>query len=89
MNRPQQYERLAEILKAKNELLSELEALTWVEVLWEDFETTLARAGEKYPGEAKSFQYVVQQIDAYGAQLHLFQTRNEKFKHLMSKRDLH
>ncbi|QUE86110.1 YfhJ family protein [Exiguobacterium alkaliphilum] len=56
MNRSEQYERLAEILKAKNDVLSELEALTWVEVLWEDFETTLARAGEPYPGEAKSFQ---------------------------------
>ncbi|OGX78490.1 hypothetical protein EVJ27_12020 [Exiguobacterium sp. SH3S2] len=89
MNRSDQYKRLAEILRDKNDLLNEDEALTWVEVLWEDFETTLARAGEPYPGEAKSFQYVVQQIDAYGAQLHLFQTKNEKFKHLISKRDLH
>ncbi|TCI67166.1 hypothetical protein EVJ22_14555 [Exiguobacterium sp. SH0S7] len=89
MNRSDQYKRLAEILRDKNDLLNEDEALTWVEVLWEDFETTLARAGEAYPGEAKSFQYVVQQIDAYGAQLHLFQTKNEKFKHLISKRDLH
>ncbi|TCI50231.1 hypothetical protein EVJ30_13405 [Exiguobacterium sp. SH5S13] len=89
MNRSDQYKRLAEILRDKNDLLNEDEALTWVEVLWEDFEATLARAGEPYPGEAKSFQYVVQQIDAYGAQLHLFQTKNEKFKHLISKRDLH
>lgn len=89
MNRSDQYKRLAEILKINNDLLTDEEALTWVEVLWEDFETTLARAGEPYPGEAKSFQYVVQQIEAYGAQLHLFQTKNEKFKHLMSKRDLH
>ncbi|EPE61952.1 hypothetical protein L479_01653 [Exiguobacterium sp. S17] len=89
MNRSDQYKRLAEILRDKNDLLNEDEALTWVEVLWEDFETTLARAGEPYPGEAKSFQYVVQQIDAYGTQLHLFQTKNEKFKHLISKRDLH
>lgn len=89
MNRTNQYERLAVLLKDKNNVLSDLEALTWVEVLWEDFETTLARAGQPYPGEAKSFQYVVQQIDAYGDQLHLFRTKNEKFKHLMSLRDIH
>ncbi|MGI1822433.1 YfhJ family protein [Exiguobacterium sp. TRN 1102] len=89
MNRNEQYERLAVILKEKNDVLNDSEAVTWVEVLWEDFETSLAKAGEPYPGEAKAFQYVIQQIDAYGSQLHLFQTKNEKFKHLMSERNLH
>jgi hypothetical protein len=36
------YERLAKLLLEKNEMLSYHQARTWVELMWEDFETTAA-----------------------------------------------
>lgn len=45
------YRRLSELLLEKNPQLTEEEARTWVELLWEDFETTYAKAGRKYRGK--------------------------------------
>jgi len=87
-NREQALQQLAEELLQVNEVLTPEEALTWVEVLWEDFEATLARAGEKYQGEAVAVHFVEQQIKQYGAMLHRFNTTNEKFKHLMTGRNV-
>ncbi|OIN66185.1 hypothetical protein BLD48_11530 [Exiguobacterium sp. KRL4] len=86
-NRSEALKGLAAELQHVNETLTPLEALTWVEVLWEDFEATLARAGEKYQGEAVAVRFVQQQIKQHGAMLHRFNTTNEKFKHLMIGRD--
>lgn len=85
--RMNEMERLALELKAVNEVLTPAEALTWIEVLWEDFEATRARAGEKYQGEAVAVHYVEQQIKQHGAVLHRFNTTNEKFVHLMTGRE--
>ncbi len=87
-NRTAALEQLAGELQAVNPVLTPIEALTWVEVLWEDFEATLARAGEKYQGEAVAVRFVEQQIKQHGAMLHRFNTSNEKFKHLMLGRDI-
>ncbi|WP_159173889.1 YfhJ family protein [Exiguobacterium oxidotolerans] len=87
-NRTAALEKLAGELQAVNPVLTPIEALTWVEVLWEDFEATLARAGEKYQGEAVAVRFVEQQIKQHGAMLHRFNTSNEKFKHLMLGRDV-
>lgn len=87
-NREQALQQLAEELLQVNEVLIPEEALTWVEVLWEDFEATLARAGEKYQGEAVAVHFVEQQIKQHGAMLHRFNTTNEKFKHLMTGRNI-
>ncbi|MGI1805673.1 YfhJ family protein [Exiguobacterium sp. TDN 0502] len=87
-NREQALQQLSEELLQVNEVLTPEEALTWVEVLWEDFEATLARAGEKYQGEAVAFHFVEQQIKQHGAMLHRFNTTNEKFKHLMTGRNV-
>lgn len=87
-NRTAALEQLARELQAVNPVLTPIEALTWVEVLWEDFEATLARAGEKYQGEAVAVRFVEQQIKQHGAMLHRFNTSNEKFKHLMLGRDV-
>ncbi|QNR20286.1 hypothetical protein HNY42_04765 [Exiguobacterium sp. Helios] len=86
-NRSEALKGLSEELQEVNETLTPLEALTWVEVLWEDFEATLARAGEKYQGEAVAVHFVQQQIKQHGSMLHRFNTTNEKFKHLMIGRD--
>lgn len=87
-NREQALQQLAEELLQVNEVLTPEEALTWVEVLWEDFEATLARAGEKYQGEAVAVHFVEQQIKQHGAMLHRFNTTNEKFQHLMTGRNV-
>ena len=86
-NRTEALNELAEELQKVNETLTPLEALTWVEVLWEDFEATLAKAGEKYQGEAVAVRFVQQQIKQHGPMLHRFNTTNDKFKHLMIGRD--
>ena len=86
-NRTEALNGLAEELQEVNETLTPLEALTWVEVLWEDFEATLAKAGKKYQGEAVAVRFVRQQIKQHGSMLHRFNTTNEKFKHLMIGRD--
>ncbi len=39
------FHQLAEALLEKNGQLNYEEARTWVEILWEDFETTRAKAG--------------------------------------------
>jgi hypothetical protein len=87
-NRELALKQLAEDLLQVNDVLTPDEALTWVEVLWEDFEATLARAGEKYQGEAGAVHFVEQQIKQHGAMLHRFNTTNEKFKHLMTGRNV-
>ena len=45
------YERLTSLLMEKNPRLSYKRARTWVELFWEDFETTYAKAGREYQGK--------------------------------------
>lgn len=73
--------KLAEVLLEKNSRLSYHQALTWVELLWDDFETTRARAGWKYEGSAVTERIVRQWINAYGDKLHEFAATNPKYKH--------
>ena len=44
----EEIQRLAEELHQKNPSLTLLEARSWVELLWEDFKSTRAKAGRKY-----------------------------------------
>ncbi|MBO8157809.1 MAG: hypothetical protein H0Z32_15390 [Bacillaceae bacterium] len=64
------FRRLTKELQLLNEQLSELEARTWVELLWEDFETTRARAGREYKGKEMTEQIVRQWVHNYGPRLH-------------------
>ena len=74
------HDRLARILLEKNHHLSYQKALTWVELLWEDFETTSAKAGRKYLGSEVTEKVVRQWIDYYGDKLHDFVAKNPKYK---------
>lgn len=76
-------ERLAEILAEKNPHLTYGQALTWVELLWDDFETTYAKAGREYKGSEMTERIVRQWIENYGDRLHEFVAINPKFKHLL------
>jgi hypothetical protein len=74
------HERLAKLLLEKNDYLSYYQARTWVELLWEDFESSYAKAGEKYMGSEMTEKIVKQWIEHYGDKLHEFVATNPKFK---------
>lgn len=57
------FERLTNYLLEKNDSLAYAQARTWVELLWEDFETTYARAGYSYKGKEMTEKVVRQWID--------------------------
>ena len=77
------HERLANLLLEKNSDITYDQALTWVELLWGDFEATYAKAGHKYMGSEMTEKVVRQWIEQYGSQLHEFVARNPKYKHLL------
>ncbi|MFD2925173.1 YfhJ family protein [Halobacillus naozhouensis] len=80
------FQRLAEYLYEKNGHLTIDEARTWVELLWEDFETTQAKAGRQYKGKQMTEQIVVRWIENYGPKLHEFIATNPKYKELLRKK---
>ncbi|WP_071458746.1 YfhJ family protein [Bacillus massilinigeriensis] len=73
-------ENLVELLLEKNNEISRGQALTWVELLWDDFETTSAKAGREYLGSEMTEKVVRQWIEHYGDKLHEFVARNPKYK---------
>lgn len=81
------HERLANLLVEKNKNISFQKALTWVELLWEDFETTSAKAGREYLGSEMTEKVVRQWIQHYGDKLHDFVARNPKYKHFLEQED--
>ncbi|WP_102347643.1 YfhJ family protein [Bacillus sp. Marseille-P3661] len=81
------FERLSNDLLKVNDSLSYAQARTWVEVLWEDFETTRAKAGYDYKGKAMTEQIVKQWIKNYGPRLHEFVTNNPKYEHLLNHKN--
>ena len=74
------HERLAHLLLEKNDNISYQQALTWVELLWDDFETTSAKAGREYRGSEMTEMVVRQWIQHYGEKLHEFVATNPKYK---------
>jgi len=81
------FERLANRLCGMNNELSMAQARTWVEYLWEDFETTRAKAGREYEGKEVTERIVTQWINSYGPRLHEFVTNNPRYKHLLQDED--
>ncbi|MBM7572466.1 YfhJ family protein [Aquibacillus albus] len=78
------FERLANDLYKKNGNLTIDEARTWVELLWEDFETTRAKAGREYEGKQMTERIVSGWINQYGPRLHEF-ANHEKYKKMFNK----
>ncbi|WP_077624358.1 YfhJ family protein [Sediminibacillus massiliensis] len=72
--------RLAERLYDKNQTLSLEEARAWVELLWEDFAATRAKAGRKYESEDVIEQVVSKWVEHYGPNLHEFLENNPEYK---------
>jgi hypothetical protein len=73
-------ERLTRLLLDKNDFLSSAQARIWVELLWEDFEATHAKAGRPYQGIETTERVVKQWIQQYGGNLHEFVAENPKYK---------
>jgi hypothetical protein len=78
-------ERLVELLMEKNGNLTYSQARTWVELLWDDFETTRAKAGYEYKGSQMTDRIVRQWIENYGSRLHDFVASNPKYKDLLDQ----
>lgn len=76
-------EELTLLLLKRNQQLSYEKALSWVELLWDDFETTYAKAGHKYQGEQMTEKVVRQLIDSYGSNLDHFIAKNPKYRDLL------
>ncbi|WP_147804126.1 YfhJ family protein [Alkalicoccus halolimnae] len=73
-------ERLTNRLLEQNDQLSYAEARTWVELLWEDFEATYAKAGYEYKGKEMTEKVIQQWIDNYGPKLHETLKDNPRYK---------
>jgi hypothetical protein len=80
------FERLTNQLLEKNNSLSYAQARSWVELLWEDTETTYAKSG-RYNGPEVTEKLVSTWIARHGAHLHLIQSDNPKYKHLLNRDD--
>jgi hypothetical protein len=80
-------EQLTKKLLEQNDTLSYSQARTWIELLWEDFESTYAKAGRPYMGKEMAEKIVTQWITHYGAKLHEFVATNPKYAHLLNRDD--
>ncbi|MEI5908548.1 YfhJ family protein [Bacillus spongiae] len=81
------FQRLTDALLHKNPKLSASRARTWVELLWEDFETTYAKAGREYKGTDMAEKVVLQMIQSYGDKLHVIAGKNPKYSQMLSDED--
>jgi predicted transcriptional regulator len=78
-------DNLIQLLREKNSQLTVEQARTWVELLWDDFETTYAKAGREYKGPEMTEKVVRQWINHYGDKLHEFVANNPKYKRLFEQ----
>ncbi|MFC7394593.1 YfhJ family protein [Scopulibacillus cellulosilyticus] len=81
------FHELAERLLKRNSELSYDEARTWVEILWEDFEATRAKAGRSYVEKAVTEKIIKQWIDFYGPKFHEVIANNPKFQKFIKDKD--
>ncbi|QDP39379.1 YfhJ family protein [Radiobacillus deserti] len=79
------FQRLAEQLYSNNPHIDIQEARTIVELLWEDFEATRAKAGRKYEGSETTEKIVMKWIQQYGPNLHQVVLNNPKYEKYTKK----
>lgn len=77
------FQKLTALLLEKNDQLTCDDARTAVEILWEDFETTRAKAGHQYVNKSVTEKIVTQWITSYGPTFHEIINSNPKFKRLI------
>ncbi|MDQ0220859.1 hypothetical protein ELQ35_21130 [Peribacillus cavernae] len=81
------HDRLTDLLLEKNSNLSFTQARNWIELLWEDFEATYAKAGHEYAGEEMTARVVRQWVENHGERLHEFMGKNPKYQQLLNKKE--
>ncbi|GLI83726.1 MULTISPECIES: YfhJ family protein [Rossellomorea] len=81
------FHELTQLLMDENSKLTYEKARTWVELVWEDFETTYAKAGYEYKGKEVTEKVVRQWIATYGTNVHDFAASNPKYSHLLDDGD--
>jgi len=75
---------LVTLLLEQNSTLSRENAQTLIELLWEDFEATYAKAGHDYQGKEVTERVVRQWVVNYGERLHEVAAMNPKYAALLS-----
>ncbi|ADU29238.1 YfhJ family protein [Evansella cellulosilytica] len=80
------FERLTTQLLEQNNKISYAEARTWIELLWEDFEATYAKAGRKYQGQEMTEKILSQWINNYGSRLHEVLIEKPKYRELFEQK---
>ncbi|GAB2534378.1 YfhJ family protein [Gracilibacillus alcaliphilus] len=81
----EEIQKLSEELLQRDSSLTVLEARSWIELLWEDFESTRAKAGRKYEGADITVKFVRHFIAQYGDSLADFATRYPKYQKLIDQ----
>ncbi|SFP57000.1 YfhJ family protein [Salibacterium halotolerans] len=76
------FERLTDQLMILNSELGAEQARSWVEHLWEDFETTRAKSGRSYKGPEVTETIVQKWLEQYGPHLHRYEPTNSRFSNL-------
>ncbi|WEG12765.1 YfhJ family protein [Pullulanibacillus sp. KACC 23026] len=61
---------LTNLLLEVNDQLTEDQARTWVEAIWEDIDATRAKGGFKYRGKEQTAKQVEQWIRSHGKHIH-------------------
>jgi hypothetical protein len=83
------FQNLTKLLQEQNEHLSDDAARTWVELLWEDFEVTRAKAGREYQGQEMTESIVRQWIKNYGPRLHETSLDQKKWQKRINRGEIH
>ena len=83
------HERLTARLLEQNDQLSYADARTWVELLWEDFESTYAKSGQSYKGKETTERVLIQWIDQYGPKLHEILQEKPKYRKWFEKKQFY
>ncbi|MBU9719864.1 MULTISPECIES: YfhJ family protein [Bacillaceae] len=83
------FERLTNKLLEQNEQMSYSEARTWVEILWEDFESTSAKAGRKYRGSEMTEKIIEEWINRYGPKLHEVLLEKPRYRKLFKNKEFY
>lgn len=78
------HERLTNELLRMNPKLSYARARTWVELFWEDFESTYAKAGRPYQGKSVAEKVVRVWIKQYGKEIHNFAAHHPKYARMLT-----
>ncbi|MBB5174631.1 YfhJ family protein [Texcoconibacillus texcoconensis] len=83
------FDRLANELLEVNGSLTYLQARTWVEMFWEDFQATYAKAGRSFQGNETGEKIVSMWIKQHGPHLNEKLLESPKYQKKLKTRRYH